>query len=117
LEVKDPSRLSNHIEVNGRWFNIDDKRIAGMVKERKTEFRRLRKHFNVKDEVKKDIEDKSHILKVHKEESKFTKEQLQEKAEKMGFEKFRKWANKKFKVTGRSTNGIIKDILSGKKEL
>jgi len=94
-----------------------------IVKLKDPKLRRIRKNLRdviklaVKDEVKKDIEDKSHILKVHKEESKFTKEQLQEKAEKMGFEKFRKWANKKFKVTGRSTNGIIKDILSGKKEL
>ncbi len=125
LELADPSRLSNHIEVNGRWIKIDDKRISGMVKERRTEIDRLRKYFNITDDPRKvkTTEDKSHMLKVHKDKieplkaGKSLEEELRKKAEKFGFAKFRKFANKRYKVTGRSVEGIINDILSGKKEL
>jgi len=123
LEINDPSLLSNYIEVNGRWVKIEDKRITGMVKEMKHSLTRLRKHFNIKDDPRKTVvEDKSHMLRARPKkeevkEVKFTKEKLEEKAEKMGFSKFRNWANKKFRVTGRSEQGIIKDILSGKIEL
>ena len=48
---------------------------------------------------------------------KVTEEELQAKADKLGFTKFRKWANNKFKVTGRKVEGIIADILAGKTEL
>lgn len=39
------------------------------------------------------------------------KMKLEKKEEEMGFPKFRRWAKKEYKVTGRSTEGIIKDIL------
>ena len=39
-----------------------------------------------------------------------TQEELETKANKLGFTKFRAWANKKYKVTGRSEAGIIKEF-------
>lgn len=42
---------------------------------------------------------------------------LEAKAEELGFPKFRDWAKENHKVTGRSSSGIIDDILAGKEEL
>ncbi len=47
FERTNPSLLDNHIEINGKWIKITDKKIVGMVEERKTEFKRLRDFFKI----------------------------------------------------------------------
>jgi hypothetical protein len=52
--------LNDMIQVNSRWFEIDDKRIAGFVKENKTRLKRLIDYFADKQikekEEKKELE-------------------------------------------------------------
>lgn len=55
-----PHNLNDMIQVNSRWFEINDKRIAGFVKENKTRLKRLIDYFADKDKPKekKPIEEK-----------------------------------------------------------
>lgn len=41
----------------------------------------------------------------------YTKKELEDMADGMSFGKFRSFANRKFRVTGRSIDGLIRDIL------
>ena len=63
FEARNPSLLADFIELNGRWFRIDDKGIKGFVEQRKTAEKRLRDYFGIKEtpEIK---EDKSHMLRA-----------------------------------------------------
>ena len=129
FEQNNPSLLGNQIEVNGRWFNIEDKRIGGMVKERKLEFNRLRKFYNIPFVMPKpELEDNSNMLKVHKkkvitkeegkeEEKKSEKEvkeriYSEEELKKSSFSKLRKIGyGFKPKIRERSSARLIKQIL------
>lgn len=110
FEIADPSLLSNHIEVNGRWFNVDDKRIKGYVQVNKRILRRLRLHFNIKDEpVKKEekvVPKKEEVKEVKPKETKFTKEQL----ESFSFKRLRA-IGKKVGTKGRGKKELVKEIL------
>jgi len=68
----------------------------------------------------KAIESKTGKTKIEtKIKSEYTKEELIKKAKKVGFENFRNWAKTTYKVTGRSINGLIDDIIlvqQGKKK-
>lgn len=55
FEAHNPSLLSTYIEVNAKWVRIDDKGIAGMVKERKSSLSRLRDYFGITDDPRKGI--------------------------------------------------------------
>lgn len=67
--------------------------------------------------VKEKLKDKVPIKKKKEIKYKPTKKELETRADKIGFTKFRVWAKKEYKVTGRSVKGIISDILAGKKEV
>ena len=119
LEKHQSHVLETYVSVNGTWHRIDDPLIKGWVETRKPYEARLIKYFNIKDE-KPDSNipssADSNMLRARPKKSDKRKK-LEEKAEQMGFEKFRTYANKKYKVTGRSTEGIINDIIAGKIEL
>lgn len=119
LEEKQSHVLENFVSVNGTWYKITDPLIKGWIEARKPYEERLRKYFKVKDE-KPDLNipssSDSNMLRAKPKKSDQRKK-LEEKAEKLGFERFRNYANKKYRVTGRSTEGIINDIIAGKIEL
>ncbi len=119
LEQKNPSLLDNYIEVNGKWIKITDIRIKGMVEERKLEFSRLRKFYNIPFVMPKpEVEDNSNMLKVHKEpvvKSPPQKEKMYNKEEldKLSFSKLRKIGYEfKPKIRERSSKLLIKRILT-----
>lgn len=64
FEKKNPEQLDNYVEVNGRWFKVDDPRIKGFVQEQKYSNHRLRKYFN-KEISLPGKEPESHMLKTH----------------------------------------------------
>ena len=120
FEERNPSLLDNYIEVNGRWMKITDIRIKGMVQERKLEFNRLRKFYNVPYvKPKPEVVDNSNMLKVHKKkepvkspppkkEKMYNKEEL----DKLSFSKLRKIGYEfKPKIRERKTTTLIKQIL------
>ncbi len=122
FEQKNPSLLSNHIEINGKWIKITDVRIKGMVEERKLEFSRLRKFYNVPFVMPKpEVADNSNMLKVHKKEpvvksppKKEIKEKMYSKEEldKLSFSKLRKIGYEfRPKIRERKTTTLIKQIL------
>ncbi len=125
FEQKDPSLLSNYIEINGRWMKITDIRIKGMVEERKLEFSRLRKFYNVPFVMPKpEVEDNSNMLKVHKKKDEPPKKEDKkvEKKEKvwnevelskLSFSKLRKIGYEfRPKIRERSSKLLIKRILA-----
>ena len=86
--------------------------FPGIKIDGKTVTRKSLKELEIKEKVKEIKKPKA-----EKPVEKFSKKELENKAEEMGFTKFRSWARKNFKVTGRSISGLISDILSGKKEV
>ncbi len=118
FKIKNPSLLSDHIEVNGKWFEINDIRIKGMVKERKLEFSRLRKHFNIPYvKPKPEVADNSNMLrskpdKPKVEEPKF-KRYVKEDLELLSFSKLRNIGYKFVpRIKERSKKLLIKRILA-----
>ena len=118
FEQNNPSLLDDHIEVNGRWLKINDKRISGMVKERKMEFKRLRNYFNIPYvPPKKEEEDNSNMLRVHKKkepvkESKKEKKYIETELKELSFSKLRKIGyNFKPRIRERSKARLVKQIL------
>jgi len=98
------------IKIDGKQVskdNIKDFEITKMEKIPKL----------VKPKVEKIKAENPKVEKRKETKSKLTKKELEDKADKMSFTKFRKWAKKEYKVTGRSIEGIISDILAGKKEV
>ncbi len=122
---KDPSLLDDMIEINGKWIQITDPRIKGMVVERKLEFSRLRKFYNIPFVMPKpEVEDNSNMLKIHKKKEepikpkpipkKEEKEKIYSEEELKGysFSKLRKIGyNFKPKIRERSTKTLIKQII------
>lgn len=51
--------LDTFVDVNGSWHKIDDPRISGWVEQRKHLEKRLRAHFNIKNDTPKE---KSNML-------------------------------------------------------
>ena len=116
LEEQQPNVLNTYIEVNSKWIRIDSPLIEGFVKERKHLEKRLKDYFGIKKVESSIVEDKSHMLRSRPQRSDLEK-QLIEKSQVLGFKKFREFAKIEYQVTGSSSESIIKDILSGKKEL
>jgi hypothetical protein len=103
FEETNPQLLDNYIEINSRWFKIDDPRIKGFVEKNKETNYRLKKYFKIKDKPLLK-EDKSNILKARPK--KYTKEELKEKS----FSELRE-IGYKLGTKGRAKKELIKEIL------
>ncbi len=103
--------IGGHSLPGGTWFTSGDVGVPENILRDKKQY-----PFLIWEDDKKVKIDKKEEKKVPKAAIP-TIEELEKTIEEMSFSDFRKWANKNYKVTGRSVEGIKKDILKGKEEL
>lgn len=118
--------IGGHNLPGGHWFTAGDVGLPENVLRDKKAY-----PFLIWEGEKSDSADAKSIEilagkrkeKTPKEEKKLPKaakpsiEELDKAISDLSFTDFRKWAKKNYKVTGRSVEGIKKDILEGKQEL
>lgn len=79
--------------------------------------KKIKKPKKKEQPKKKETEVKEEVVEDKVTGTGVTREELEEKADEMSFSEFRKWARKEHKVTGKSYDGIIDDILAGVEEV